>query len=208
MSFAFVRLALLCCLAACSGGPSKTDDSARAEPSPGLGPNLPPASAPAAAAEPVLAAAQPSAAALDQPVAKPEGPAAAAGSCTFAALERFEGRTVKWEGDCVDGKANGKGVLRAYPKAGSVDKAVLIFFGTLERGDAKIGVIDTPDGFMAGEFAKGKLQDSEDPNVTIRAFKVATEAATLVSERLKAAGNAASSAFYAKKAQSLQQQMD
>ena len=199
----FVSLALTCGLLACSGAAGHTDKSAATQPSPGLGPSLP--SAPAAAAEPVLAAAQPTAAAPEE--AKASGPAAAV-SCTFSALERFEGRTVKWEGECTGGKADGKGVLRAYPKAGSADKAVLIFFGTLERGDAKLGVIETPDGFMAGEFRQGKLQDSEDPNVTIRAFKVATEAATLVSERLKAAGNAASSTFYAKKAQTLQQQMD
>jgi hypothetical protein len=201
-------LALACGLAACSGAPSTADNAAQAEPSSGLGPRLPKSAAPAA--EPVLTAAQPAAAAPGEvpaePVAKP-GPAAA-GSCWFATLERFEGRTLKWEGECADGKANGKGVLRAYPKAGSPDKAVLIFFGTLERGEPKLGVIDTPDGFMAGEFVKGKLQDSGDPNVTSRAFKIATEAATFVSERLKAAGNAASATFYAKKAQSLQQQLD
>jgi hypothetical protein len=150
---------------------------------------------------------QPTAAESQPTAAAPEPAAPAAGVCKFGTLQRFEGRTVKWEGECLEGKAHGKGALRAYPKAGSSDKAVLIFFGTLERGDAKLGVIETPDGFMAGEFAQGTLQESEDPNVTLRAFKVAVEAANLVSERLKAAGNAASATFYAKKAQNLQQQM-
>ena len=195
----FIRLALAFGLLACSGAAGTADKSAPTEPSPGLGPTLP--------KTPVLAAAQPAAAAPEEPAAKVSGPVAAV-SCGFAALERFAGRTVKWEGECAGGKADGKGVLRAYPKAGSADKTVLIFFGTLERGEPKIGVIETPDGFMAGEFSQGKLQDSEDPNVTIRAFKVSTEAATLVSQRLKAAGNAASSAFYAKKAQTLLQQLD
>jgi hypothetical protein len=200
-----INLALVFGLAACSGGQANTDKAGQVEPSPGLGPTLP---KPAQPTEPVLAAAQPAVAApSDQVAVNAASPAAAVG-CAFGALERFEGRTVKWEGECVDGKANGRGVLRAYPKSGSAEKAVLIFFGDLERGEAKLGVIETPDGFMAGEFAKGKLQDSEDPNTTIRAFKVATEAANFVSERLKAAGNAASAAFYAKKAQSLQQQMD
>ena len=137
----FVSLALTCGLLACSGAVGHTDKSAATQPSPGLGPTLP--NAPAAAAEPVLAAAQPTAAAPEEAAAKASSPAAAV-SCTFSALERFEGRTVKWEGECTGGKADGKGVLRAYPKAGSADKAVLIFFGTLERGDAKIGVIETP----------------------------------------------------------------
>jgi hypothetical protein len=199
-------LALVYGLAACSSARSNADNVAQAEPS--SRPTLPKNAAPAA--EPVLEAAQPAAAA--PPVFPAEHVAkadlAAAGSCKFVTLERFEGRTVKWEGECAGGEANGKGVLRAYPKSGSTDKAVLIFFGMLERGEPKLGVIDTPDGFMAGEFAKGKLQDSEDPNVTVRAFKIATEAATFVSERLRAAGNAASAMFYAKKAQSLQQQLD
>lgn len=209
------NLLLLCSLVACSSTPSQDVAPSPPEPSPAMGRTSPKVAAtaqrsPSPSAEPVeptLAATQPAAGyPAEDPVAPP-GPAAA-NSCGFSALERFAGRTLKWEGECVAGKAHGKGALRAYPKAGSADKAVLIFFGVLERGDATLGVIDTPDGFMAGEFDGGKLLDSESRDVTIRAFRVAAEAASLVSERMKTAGNATSASFYAKKAQSLEQQMD
>jgi hypothetical protein len=128
--------------------------------------------------------------------------------CGFTSPAAFQGRTVKWEGECADGRAHGNGVLRAYPSAGSADKSVLIFFGTLERGEPTLGVIDTPDGYIAGALKAGKVVANGDRNLLIRAFQRAAEAATFVSTRFKTAGNEGSAAFYAKKAHSLLQQMD
>lgn len=110
---------------------------------------------------------------------------------------------VKWEGECVDGKADGYGALRAYPRANSEDKNVLIFFGKFRRGEPTLGVLDLPDGFQAGKVVRGEVTGFDDRDLAIEALEEATKAARQVSERLKAAGNAASAAFYEKKAKML-----
>jgi len=99
------------------------------------------------------------------------------------------------------------GVLRANPKPGS-QAQVLIFFGRLDHGQPKLGVIDTPDGYIAGELADGKELSNDDPNVTLRAFRAASAAASFVRDRLDAVGNAASAAFYTKKAEDLAAQIE
>jgi len=159
----------------------------------------PPATAAAAPAD----ASQVAAPTPPKPAPLPDG-----ADCTFRLPEGFEGRVVKWEGECVAGVAHGSGVLRAELRAGRADEKTLLFFGRLEYGDPKLGVIDTPDGYLAGEISGGKVLESADRNVLIRAFREASGAAGLVSKRFKAAGNLGSSAFYAKKARSLGRQLD
>ncbi len=196
---------LLVALAACSDVSAVQTTAASAAPA-GSAKVAPTGVAPAVEAAAAPLATSVAADGQTAPAAK-YSPAAASG-CTFTSLERFEGRIVKWEGACEAGKAQGKGALRAYPAANSADKAVLLFFGFVEHGEPKLGVIDTPDGFIAGPFSGGKAMDSEDPNVTLHAFREASQAAAFVSERMKAAGNAASANFYARKAKTLQEQMD
>lgn len=142
-----------------------------------------------------------------EPALEPAG-VTTAGVCTCMELELFRGRRVKWEGECKAGKAHGKGVLRAYPSAESAGSTVLIFFGEIIHGEPSIGVIDVPDGFIAGELREGRVIDTGDRNTIIRAFRVASEAAMLASERFAAAGNRASARFYASKAEVLAEQMD
>jgi len=136
-------------------------------------------------------------------------PAAAAGPvCAFTAPEGFQGRVVKWVGECQNGKAHGIGVLRGYPKAHDTEGHIVVFYGALEQGQPVIGVIETADGYLVGRFSAGKVHPFEERNDSIVAFDRAAEAATLASKRFQAAGNKEAAAFYTKKAQELAQQMD
>jgi hypothetical protein len=152
-------------------------------------------------------AAAPAAAGPNAESAKATQPVAVT-PCAFSAPAALAGRTAKWEGECSGGQAQGHGVLRGYPSSGGNDSSVLFFYGSFERGEAKLGVIETPDGYMAGEFRAGELIASDDRNLLLRAFRSAGDAASLVSQRYQAAGNAASAAFYSKKAQSLRAQLE
>lgn len=145
--------------------------------------------------------------AAEPTVGLPSMSPAAQGPCAFTPIRRFEGRVVKWEGECVNGKAEGYGALRAYPRPESGEKEIWIFFGKLERGDAKIGAIDLNGAYRAGKLQRGEVLDTGDRDLMTLAFEEATKAAKLVSERMKAAGNEASAAFYAKRAEQLALQL-
>ncbi|MEQ1620191.1 MAG: hypothetical protein ABL919_02215 [Methylococcales bacterium] len=112
--------------------------------------------------------------------------------------------TIIWDGPCQTGKAHGEGVLRAYKKGADT----LLFLGNIEHGELDIGVIDGPEGYIAGQFSHGKLVLEVERNVIIKAFRSASNAAKSYSQRLKQAGNQKSAAFYLKKARKLEQQMD
>jgi hypothetical protein len=124
--------------------------------------------------------------------------------CQFVPPAEWRDRTITWNGPCQSGKAHGQGVLRAYKKGANT----LLFFGNLEQGELNLGVIDTTEGYIAGQFAQGKLVPDVDRNVIISAFRDASAAAKAFSQHLKKAGNQRSAAFYLKKAQELEQQMD
>ena len=207
----YLSLTVLCALAACSSSGAESSAAPATTPAPAAAPSAEPAQPvaapsnpppPAPAPEP---AAQPAAA---EPAAEvPSAPAAAQGPCAFTPIRRFEGRVVKWEGECVNGKAEGYGALRAYPRPESGEKEIWIFFGKLKRGDPKVGAIDLQGSYMVGKLRTGEVIDSDDQNISIQGFEEATKAAKLVSERMKAAGNQASAEFYAKKAEQLELQM-
>jgi hypothetical protein len=199
----YLELILICALTACSGKANGTSIAPATAPSPAPPLRADPPAAPAPAAEAPPAALPPTAR-----EAAPEGvQPAARTACAFAPLHKFEGRVVKWDGECVDGKADGYGALRAYPRADSDDKTVWIFFGKLRRGEADLGVLDLTDGFQAGRFVRGEVTGFDDRDLAIKALDEGTKAATQVSERMKAAGNAASAAFYEKKAKMLALQL-
>lgn len=111
---------------------------------------------------------------------------------------------LSWYGPCQAGKAHGLGVLRSYKK----DVIMQLFFGNLEYGELRLGVIEMPGGYVAGQFVQGKLVQDAERNVIISAFRNASEAAKAYSQRLKQAGNKASSAFYLKKSKELEQTID
>ena len=124
--------------------------------------------------------------------------------CQFVPPAEWLDSTITWEGSCQAGKAHGQGVLRAYKKG----VKTLLFLGNLEHGELSLGVIDSAEGYIAGQFYQGKLVPDVERNVIISAFRNASAAAKAYSQHLKQAGNQGSAAFYLKKAQELEQQMD
>jgi hypothetical protein len=124
--------------------------------------------------------------------------------CRFAVPEGWSRFRLKWEGECDDGKAQGKGALKAFEKT-RVDR---IFFGSMEKGELNVGVMDTADGFIAGRFEHGSVVVTDDRSVVLESFEEASAAAKAVSDRFSKAGNAASARFYGDKASKLAKQLD
>lgn len=125
-------------------------------------------------------------------------------ACHVTAPADWQGITVRWEGACANGLAEGSGVLRGLEKG----QVVRLFFGRMLAGQPQIGVVEWPTGYVAGRFEAGRVVTSDDRNDTLRAFRAASQAAEAVSERFRAAGNAPSARFYRDKARRLDAQMD
>ena len=130
--------------------------------------------------------------------------AAAAPACTFEVPAQWVRDGTRWDGECADGRAHGLGVLKEY-RNGSVAK---FFFGRLRGGQLVLGVIDQPEGFVAGSFREGRVVPSDERQATVSAFNEAEQAAKSVASRFRKAGNAASADFYSNKARELREQMD
>ena len=124
--------------------------------------------------------------------------------CDFRAPAKWEGYSVRWAGTCANGKAEGLGVLRAY-RDGQVRQ---IYFGRFVQGEPTFGVIDDPEGFIAGRFKDGKVVDSEERQDVISAFRAGEAAALAFAQQLKRNGNASSARFYQAKAHQLATQME
>lgn len=124
--------------------------------------------------------------------------------CRVSAPADWQGVTVRWEGSCASGQAEGSGVLRGLENG----RVVRLFFGRMKAGQPEVGVVELPEGYVAGRFEDGRPVASDDRNDLIRAFREASKAAEAVSERFRVAGNAASAKFYRDKAHSLAAQMD
>jgi hypothetical protein len=130
--------------------------------------------------------------------------AAAPAACAFTTPAGWNQATTRWDGACRDGHAEGLGVLKEYQQ----QKVVRFFFGRLEHGEPKLGVIDQPEGFVAGQFAKGEPLQSDDRQRLIDAFAEGEKAANEAAGRFSKAGKQASAKFYAEKAKSLREQLD
>ena len=126
------------------------------------------------------------------------------GACVFSAPTGWNQTATRWDGACKDGHAEGLGVLKEYQQ----QKVVRFFFGRIEHGELKLGVIDQPEGFIAGAFAKGAPVPSEDAQRTVDAFTEAEKAANEAASRFSKAGKDASAKFYAAKAKALREQLD
>jgi hypothetical protein len=127
-----------------------------------------------------------------------------AGACLFTAPAGWNQATTRWDGECRNGYAEGLGVLKEYQQ----QKVLRFFFGRLEHGELKLGVIDQPEGFTAGEFAKGAPVPVTDAQQTVSAFTEAEKAANEAANRFRKAGNAEAAKFYAAKAKTLSEQLD
>lgn len=88
------------------------------------------------------------------------------------------------------------------------------FYGQLDRGSPRLGVLQTSTGFIAGRWDRGSLvaalpDDIAQRNVLIHAFRAAANAATETSKAFaKKKADAQASSFYAKQARLLHDQMD
>jgi hypothetical protein len=125
-------------------------------------------------------------------------------SCRFEIPDDWQSYTVQWIGTCVEGKADGFGVLKGFEK-GTLRE---LFYGQFKRGILTIGVIELNGGYIAGSFSKGKAVISEDRNVTIEAFRKASAAARWASDFYRNKENDASARYYENKSKRLADQMD
>lgn len=139
---------------------------------------------------------------------KPGAPLAGKKDCQFQVITPWLARQVSWEGPCKDGKAHGNGLIRATKP----NSPPHLFYGVLDHGALRKGVIDDADGgYRLGEFANGVLKPVDD--LAVGAFKVemfalASDIAKAYSQRLQKAGNTASAAFYVNQAKKLGEQID
>lgn len=124
--------------------------------------------------------------------------------CSFSVPEDWMGKSTHWDGLCSDGYADGLGILKEL-KNGEVKR---FFLGRINKGEIEFGVIDQPDGYIAGKFSDGVLVPSDDRQTYIDAFNEAEKAAKKAAENFRRIGNKASALFYEKKAKELADQMD
>lgn len=130
--------------------------------------------------------------------------AAGSAGCRFERPTGWAEPVLRWTGGCQDGNAHGLGVLRAYVGG----RASRLFFGRLQAGRLVIGVVELPEGYVAGEFRDGRPLDSDDRALIIKAFDEAQAAARLAADEFQQAGNGASARYYRDKARQLARQMD
>lgn len=120
------------------------------------------------------------------------------------APQDWVGLRMKWPLPCPDGQVSGLGVLQGY----RVTKPVKVFYGMVENGHLKEGVIEADGGYMAGKFEGDAYVPTSDRNVMIHAFDVAAEAAEQMSLFFKEKNNQKLADEYAEKAEKLREQMD
>ena len=129
--------------------------------------------------------------------------------CRVERLADWTGGRVSWLGSCREGLADGSGVIVHEIEGGEPER----FYGRVEHGHPRIGVLQTAGGFLAGTWAQGSraealADDVAQRNVLIGAFQAAASAATLVSQSFAKKSDAKSSRFYAEQAKLLRNQMD
>jgi hypothetical protein len=127
------------------------------------------------------------------------------GACAFDEPQFFGGLPAKWEGGCEAGRAHGRGVLRSF----SGKKVAATFYGAMERGNPKLGVVEDRDGLIIGRFAPGgKPIESDEFKDRLDGVNEAVAAATQIKESYERAGNTTSAAFYGKKVKMLNKQIE
>lgn len=125
-------------------------------------------------------------------------------ACRFEAPPDWPRASLVWAGDCADGLADGRGVLRAYQR-GAVVRS---FFGRLQRGRLLFGVTSLDGGYQAGSYDAGRLVPGAGRDEIILAFDEAAAAARALAEQYRQRGQTASARFYDEQARQLAAQMD
>ncbi len=129
--------------------------------------------------------------------------------CRFERPEVWAAGTVSWIGNCRNGFADDSGVIVMVVKDAEPER----FYGHVQDGHLRVGVLQSPNGFMAGTWVNGALaaalaDDVAQRNALIAAFRVAANAATSASNSLAKKGDATASRYYAKQAKLLHEQID
>jgi len=124
--------------------------------------------------------------------------------CRAEPVHGWSDEEARWVGPCAANQADGYGVIKQI-RAGAVQE---IYYGRVEKGKAVLGVVETPDGMIAGRWSRGEVQETSDRNELLSAFAAAEKAADTVREGFARQGNSASAQFYKRKAQILRQQLD
>ncbi|MBE9604359.1 hypothetical protein IAI18_05740 [Acetobacteraceae bacterium H6797] len=129
-----------------------------------------------------------------------------ASGCRFQAPASLTQGPTAWVGTCRDGRAEGLGMLRRRDGA----QAGAAFFGEMREGVPRLGVVEAEGGYRVGAFAQGDIGTASELEWQERldAFRLAAQAARMVSDHYARAGNAASSRFYQSVAAQLEQQVE
>jgi len=115
------------------------------------------------------------------------------GDCTFDPPLDWQASQVRWVGPCARGRAQGHGVLRHIVNG----KVESVFYGRLENGVTKVGVVDLVGSYKAGDFENGQLIERDaDFEARFRALEVAAKAATAAAARYEKEGNKESAKYY------------
>lgn len=126
-------------------------------------------------------------------------------ACRFVAPRSLEGGPVFWTGACPAGLAEGHGMLRRRDGA----RPGVAFYGAMQGGVPRIGVVDLDGGYRVGAFRDGEIGEGElDWPQRLAAFDAAVQAARAVSAAYRAQGNAASARHYEGVARQLAMQND
>jgi hypothetical protein len=129
--------------------------------------------------------------------------------CRFERPSVWKGGRFSWLGSCRGGFANGSGVIVNEVEGMEPER----FYGRVQNGYLRVGVLHTTGGYVAGNWANGAVapaqaDDVAQRNVTIAAFKAAAAAASAASKSAAQKADARSSRFYADQARVLRDQMD
>lgn len=124
--------------------------------------------------------------------------------CIFNVPDNWNKSQTRWDGTCVNGYAEGLGILKEYDNK----KVKRFFFGRFKNGNLDLGVIDQNDAYLAGQFDLGQVMPTDNRQVFINAFVEGEKAAAEAAARFAKNGNKVSSVFYEKKAKALREQMD
>lgn len=138
--------------------------------------------------------------------------------CRMFLPPAWKDMSVRWSGSCPAGRAAGTGVVRGYVG----NRLAIAFFGELDQGEWRLGVLDDGGGYQAGRFQDGRPDwwpaPKPAPGTTadvdarrtdaIAAFDLASKAARALAEEFARQGNRASSEFYRHKSSELAEQMD
>lgn len=125
-------------------------------------------------------------------------------ACIFRTPKGWEKQPIKWIGGCINSYADGFGALQRLEN-GEVAEA---FYGKMESGSLKLGVIDGGSGYIAGRFKDGAPERSGDRDTETNAYNAASRAASELADFYSREGDKASAQFYKDQSRKFASQTD